>query len=947
MEKLFDLPTFEDIHKVGLSLNSIGKVNVVLQTLAREARAFFDAELVVIYEYSEDKKTFTGIPIISGKVNQPHLLAIECDDNDLVFHIVEIGNHFSSDVKNDPDMLFRYLSQDLDVSKSFAFREEIASAAAIRLELQGEIAGVMFLNYKAPRTFSEDDKRLMALLSDYAALAYLNAKERESLTGNLTFLTSEIFDIQKYDTLSESPLVQEKEILEDTLHAILKFQNETLGYYADYDDKQDVIRVAITSEIYSNLKGNSWSADRGITGKAVRKKEAEKYRDVIDVPEYIRFSAGDVKDIESKVDINVKSAIVVPFIVTDQVEGVFLIESETYNNFSDIDLRIAEMLVNQTQNAIKILRYVRTIELGRKKLSGLRELDNLISTTWDFDKVLDRILDIANRFTKGRVARSNISLIERDEHEFFLVHYINLSPEEGFAVSLGRADNKDINFAVHGSINKEKMEVKRPKKRKGVTRQAALLNESLNLTDTDAVWDELYYPVIPGIRSELAVPMRVNDVPIGVINMESTDPTAFDEEDQELIETLAGQAVIAILMQKVFEDIKIISLASLRVKKDEFGDLILSKATELFGVNTGTIWYYNEEKAELEFGRYFGSDKDLWKDMYLDPRYSLIAKVFTRGETKLTQVEDYLDDKIISNRDNFKTLYDAGIRSIISAPFIADGEKLGVMNLYSKKPLIVEDWQQSWINNRLELFSAQISIALQNFKSVHVSIFERLRELVNIATHEIYGYVGSIKADLDELDEREEQFDLFTKTLLGSIRTASNMALEVPGKLSGLLDKIHTRKQQVYIYVIIDQIVSELKAEGVKIIYDDLKDDPPVYGNHNALKEGVFAELINNAIKALPQDGGEIFIRSHRVEHFLRTEIEDTGHGILLEEAHRVFEHSETQWPPGRVGTGMGLYYAKKIVELDHQGRLSVCYTERGRGTIFCVDLPVFVENPA
>lgn len=60
----------------------------------------------------------------------------------------------------------------------------------------------------------------------------------------------------------------------------------------------------------------------------------------------------------------------------------------------------------------------------------------------------------------------------------------------------------------------------------------------------DAVRFEI--PELPSTRSEIALPLRVGDRVIGALDVQSAEPTAFDEEDIAALATLADQVTIAI-----------------------------------------------------------------------------------------------------------------------------------------------------------------------------------------------------------------------------------------------------------------------------------------------------------------------------------------------------------------------------------------------------------------
>jgi GAF domain-containing protein len=62
---------------------------------------------------------------------------------------------------------------------NFIEREKICSCSAIRLRLGDEVAGALFINFRQPHVFSEDERRLIQSFSAVAAVAMLSPIPRE------------------------------------------------------------------------------------------------------------------------------------------------------------------------------------------------------------------------------------------------------------------------------------------------------------------------------------------------------------------------------------------------------------------------------------------------------------------------------------------------------------------------------------------------------------------------------------------------------------------------------------------------------------------------------------------------------------------------------------------------------------------------------------------------
>ncbi len=73
---------------------------------------------------------------------------------------------------------------------------------------------------------------------------------------------------------------------------------------------------------------------------------------------------------------------------------------------------------------------------------------------------------------------------------------------------------------------------------------------------TDVGQDAVFFnnPDLPETRSEMALPLKANDVVIGALDVQSTVPNAFTQEDIELFSILADQIAIAILNNRLYSE---------------------------------------------------------------------------------------------------------------------------------------------------------------------------------------------------------------------------------------------------------------------------------------------------------------------------------------------------------------------------------------------------------
>ncbi|OGI18001.1 MAG: hypothetical protein A2255_03520, partial [Candidatus Melainabacteria bacterium RIFOXYA2_FULL_32_9] len=144
--------------------------------------------------------------------------------------------------------------------------------------------------------------------------------------------------------------------------------------------------------------------------------------------------------------------------------------------------------------------------------------------------------------------------------------------------------------------------------------------------------------------------------------------------------------------------------------------------------------------------------------------------------------------------------------------------------------------------------------------------------------------------------------------------------------------------EEVKIKDLIDSAVKSVlpmaQDEGAEISINII-DNPEVKVDKNEINR-VLVNLINNAIKHNPA-GVKINIESKKTNDYVQIAVSDNGRGIPEPERPHIFE----KYPAikRKIGTGLGLYIAKQIVEM-HDGKIWF-ESEIGKGSTFYFMLPI------
>ncbi|MDZ7639393.1 MAG: ATP-binding protein [Bryobacterales bacterium] len=128
----------------------------------------------------------------------------------------------------------------------------------------------------------------------------------------------------------------------------------------------------------------------------------------------------------------------------------------------------------------------------------------------------------------------------------------------------------------------------------------------------------------------------------------------------------------------------------------------------------------------------------------------------------------------------------------------------------------------------------------------------------------------------------------------------------------------------------------KLKRKNIEVVRRYSTDAPAILGLPGELNQ-VWTNLIDNAIDAMPGEGGRLEIETRRTNFGVLVCITDNGSGIPEELQTRIFEPFFTTKAIGE-GTGLGLDIAHRIIHRQHQGYIDV--DSRPGNTVFQISLP-------
>ena len=267
----------------------------------------------------------------------------------------------------------------------------------------------------------------------------------------------------------------------------------------------------------------------------------------------------------------------------------------------------------------------------------------------------------------------------------------------------------------------------------------------------DVTQDPRYVMLRPEVRSELAVPLEVNDEVRGVLNVDSDRVDAFNAADQELLEALAVQASRVIHNTWVYEQLRLKaqlfeSLAGVSqtinstLNLDDALGVITREACVLMRAKVGALMLLDESREWLDLRASFGAS-----DAYINrPRLSVeesLHGIVVRRKKPL-QVENV---QVSSRYQNVEVARREGLVALLSVPLLYGGQAIGTLSVYTGQPY-------SFSNEEIRILSALAELSAIAIEKAR--LYERVMDVEEqLRQNEKLSALGLLAAEVAIINE--------------------------------------------------------------------------------------------------------------------------------------------------------------------------------------------------
>jgi GAF domain-containing protein len=493
-----------------------------------------------------------------------------------------------------------------------------------------------------------------------------------------------------------------------------------------------------------------------------------------------------------------------------------------------------------------------------------------------------------------------------------------------------------------------------------LSRQPLLLNTAKEINAAGA---EAYVTApdeTEDIKSYLGVPIMVGEKVLGVIDVQSFKPYAFNENNLRLLQTLSSNMGIALENARLFDETQrlleeteqraaelgaISAVTQALVAETELDNtiqLIGSQMRDIFNADIAYLALLNPQSNIIEFPYQYGD-----KFPTLQFGQGLTSRIIKDGHPLLFNRNlDEESSALGINRMGRRS------KSYLGVPIKAGKESIGVLSVQSTQ-------QEGTFNEDslrlLTTIAANAGAAIQN-----AQLFNEAQEARAAAEHAnqaksaflatmshelrtplnaIIGFTRIVKRKAEGVLP-EKQTDNLDKALssaehlLGLINTVLDIAKIEAGRMDA-------QASNFSINALVDQCYNTaqpLMKSNIKFKKNNDIELPLVYTDQDKIKQ-IILNLLSNAAKFT--HAGSININVRHADSIFMVDVTDSGIGMNEEALSRVFEEfqqadSSTTRQYG--GTGLGLAISRKLAHLLG-GDLTVV-SEPDQGSTFTLTLP-------
>lgn len=616
-----------------------------------------------------------------------------------------------------------------------------------------------------------------------------------------------------------------------------------------------------------------------------------------------------------------------PLIVAEQTVGALYVYLREARPFSRLELLLLENFVHQAAMAIYHTRRQaamrRSLERNQEELNRLRRAGMLLSSRLRLEETLESILQWALEMTNAHYGI--FRLLDKTGENLITRAFAGAELTRPKIETLPLSVNSVMGFVAR-------------------SRQPLLIPDLLT-----APWNEIYYPLDARLqmRSELAVPLiNASGRLEGVLNLESPERGAFDENHLQLIQSFAAFAVIAIQEARLLDVLQETARLIFSLPCQQALERLNALACDLLNASASGIWL--SAGSELRLQASAGPHR-LGEIL---PLNASLAGAAIRSRQPVSS-DDVTNDPRVFRQDlaqsqNFS-------RALVVPLLTREGATPpGAFAVFHSQNAPGAPAESDWDTKVLTLLAHYAALALQNedrqqaLRSAQeqravAETFAAVGDIASNLLHHLNNKIGIIPVRVQSIEEKCQPALSADPYLTRNLTEIEHCAAEAMQTVRQNL--VHLRPIQLEPVEVAARVQEALRAAhlpaSLQVKTAGLENLPLVMAGAQSLTF-VFTNLIENAAEAM-RGQGVIRLEGRAAADWVEITVSDSGPGIAPELHNSIFELNYSGRSGSRPGKlGFGLWWVKTLV--NRLGGSISLQSDGQHGAAFSLRLPRLKE---
>jgi GAF domain-containing protein len=525
------------------------------------------------------------------------------------------------------------------------------AAAYVPVLQKGQLRGFVFIGAHPGQEISEE------VIDAFSRTIRLTANALET-SSSITEPLDERRALERraLDTLAaNAATVDELRSFYASIHDQVRSVIGSFGFViALYDPRTNSIHIPYLYEDNTFSSIESFPLGEGLTSVLIRTREP-----LMLVEDTEKRALGMGAKIAGK---PAMSWLGVPLLARGEAIGALIIQDlEHEHSFNEGDLRFMVSVANQVSGAIHNVRLIEESKQTAVQFETAAEIARDISSSLDLDELLQKAVELI----RSRFDFYHAAIFLKDLPGEYVV--------------------------IREATGEAGAQLKRSGHKLGVGSKSVVgfvAGQGEPLIVNDAARDATYYanPLLPETRAEAALPLKVGDRIVGVLDVQSKLAYAFAEENLRTLQILADQLAIAVVNTELFAETQehlaqhrllhhITTTAASGTTLDEALQSAVNGLQVTLGGDRVSILLADREKKLLEVRAAVGYASDVF-DLRIPLGTGITGWVAAHRRT--LRINNVLQDtRYIEGSPN--------TRSEMAIPLLYRSELLGVLNVESEQ----------------------------------------------------------------------------------------------------------------------------------------------------------------------------------------------------------------------------------------------------------------------